>query len=80
MTVAASVILAPLSARALQAHCPYEAAEASYAYMEGVRTAGRRDWWQIAWVNAVFGWTLIGWLFAFVWSAAPRNNLACLSG
>lgn len=36
MALAASLILAPLSAQALQAHCPYEAAEASYAYMEGV--------------------------------------------
>jgi hypothetical protein len=32
----------------------------------------RHDWKFLALVNLVFGWTIIGWIVCFFWSAMPN--------
>jgi Superinfection immunity protein len=39
-------------------------------------------WWlrvkslrSIFYINLVFGWTIVGWIFAVIWTMAERNEL-----
>ncbi|CAM5787479.1 superinfection immunity protein [Cellulomonas persica] len=36
-------------------------------------TRGKADRWGIFWLNFLTGWTVVGWIWAFIWSCLPHR-------
>ena len=41
---------------------------------------GKRNWLGIAFLNLVFGWTVIGWIAAFIWACVSPETAVAHSG
>lgn len=37
---------------------------------------GKADRWGVFWLNLLLGWTVIGWIWAFVWCLLPHHVVA----